>query len=385
MAPIMAAFSEAVHRERLDRARAVLRAAGFDGAVSVAPEHHYYFAGYDAWVGVNSPQALVFAAGGGEPVLVLRDVDRPLARETTWVSDVRTYRLHRDDPAGLIAEVARELGIGSGRVAVETRSYALPLAMGNTLADALAPVEIADGTELLGDLRVVKSEAELAYLRRAGTHARAGLEAARRSLRPGMSEIALAAEVEAAVRGSGSDYWAIPMELASGARGAGGHGTPRERIVEPGDLVHLEFAGVARRYHAVAIQTLAAGRPAAREAELYEIARRSLAAGIAAVAPGVPGAAIEEASLEPLVREGLERHAMMRFGYGVGIAYPPIWLETLEIGRGSDRRLEPGMVFVLHACLELEEEGLGVVIGGTYALGPQGLEMLAGAGAVALC
>jgi hypothetical protein len=75
---------------------------------------------------------------------------------------------------------------------------------------------------------------------------------------------------------------------------------------------------------------------------------------------------------------------MMRFGYGVGVAYPPIWLETLQISRGSARRLDPGMVFVLHACVELVDEGIGVIQGGTYLLTTRGLEMLAGAGDVDL-
>jgi Xaa-Pro aminopeptidase len=186
------------------------------------------------------------------------------------------------------------------------------------------------------------------------------------------------------MRTAGSDYWAIPTELASGPRTPGGHATPRDRVIEPGDLVHLEFAGVARRYHAVAIQTLAAGEPSRRAREVYRLTRESLRAGLRAVRPGVPASAVEEASLEPLREAGLEATAMMRFGYGVGIAYPPIWLETLQISRGVDRRLEPGMVFVLHACVELIEEGLGVIIGGTYALGPSGLELLSGAGDVDL-
>jgi Xaa-Pro dipeptidase len=74
----------------------------------------------------------------------------------------------------------------------------------------------------------------------------------------------------------------------------------------------------------------------------------------------------------------------MRFGYGIGIAYPPIWLEPLQISRGSDQRLAPGMVFVLHAYIQLLEEGLGVIQGGTYALTDKGLEMLVGGGDVAL-
>jgi len=384
MTPPFAAFAEAEHRERLARARRRLGEAGFAGCVSVAPEHHYYLAGYDTWVSVNSPQALVFRTDGGEPTLVLRDVDRALALETSWVRDLRTYRLLAEDPAGLIADVAREHGLREGRLAVEQESYALPAALGLRLSRALAPARLEDATELLGDLRLPKSAAELAYLRQAAGHAAVGLDAVRTALRPGMTEIALAGRVEAAMRATGGDYPAIPTELTSGPRTPGGHGTPRERVIESGDLVHLEFAGVARRYHAVAIQTLAAGEPSRRAREVYRLTRESLRAGVRAVRPGVPAEAVEEASLEPLRTAGLEAAAMMRFGYGVGVAYPPIWLETLQISRGVTRRLEPGMVFVLHACVELVDEGIGVIMGGTYALTASGLEMLVGAGDVDL-
>jgi Xaa-Pro aminopeptidase len=155
-------------------------------------------------------------------------------------------------------------------------------------------------------------------------------------------------------------------------------------VIESGDLVHLEFAGVHRRYHAAAIHTFAAGEPGKRAREIYDLGRASLAAGIAACRPGAPVAAVEEASLVPLRAVGLEGAALMRFGYGIGISYPPIWLEPLQISRGVDMRLETGMVFVLHAYLQLLEERLGVIQGGTYALTPGGLEMLVGGGDVPL-
>jgi Xaa-Pro aminopeptidase len=382
--PPYAAFPESEHRERLGRARQALRRAGFAGCVSVAPEHLYYLAGYDAWVSVNSPQALVFGTGEDDPTLVLRDVDRPLAGETAWVGDLRTYRLGLDDPAALVAAVARDKGFRDGRIAVELHSYALTYGPGARLSAALAPARIEDATALLGELRILKSAREMAYLREAARYAGVGLDAARTALRPGVTEIALAAAIEGAMRHAGSDFWSIPTELASGPRTPGGHATPRERRIEPGDLVHLEFAGVARRYHAVAIHTLACGTPGPRARELYALAQESLRAGIRAVRPGVPAGGVEEASLEPLRKAGLAHAAMMRFGYGIGIAYPPIWLETLELSRGADRPLEPGMVFVLHACLELPEEGIGIVQGGTYALTPAGLEMLVGGGDVDL-
>lgn len=380
MNPAFTAFTEAEHRERLDRARVSLKAAGFDACVSVAAEHQYYLGGYDSWVAVNSPQALVFMADGGEPTLVMRNVDLSLALETTWVEDIRTYHLHTEDAAGMIAAVAREKGLGDGRVAVEMQSHALPHALGNALAAALAPARMEDGTELLGELRLLKSAREMAYLEEAAGYAAIGLDAARRNLAPGITEIALAGRIEAAMREAGSDFWAIPTELASGPRSAGGHGTPRERAIETGDLVHFEFAGVSKRYHATAIHTVALGDPGPRAREVYDLTRESLRAGAAAVKIGAAVHDIEEASLAPLRASGMDKHATMRFGYGIGIAYPPLWLETLQISRGFDRRMAPGMVFVLHACIELVEEGLGVILGGTYALEESGLRLLAGGG-----
>ena len=384
MSVTYAAFPESEHRERLARARKILQQNDIKCCISVAPEHLYYFAGYDSWVSVNSPQALIFMADGGEPTLVVRDVDLALPRETSWVSDVRSYHLSSDDVPALIASVAREKGLASGMVAVETQSYALPYALGQAFARALAPAAVVDTTDLMGATRLIKSAREMDYLRQAARYAQSGLDAARRALKPGITEIALAAAVEGGMRGAGSDYWSIPTELASGPRTAGGHATARERVIESGDLVHLEFAGVHRRYHAAAIHTFAVGQPSKRAREVYGLCRTSLAAGMAAIRPGVPVASVEEASLEPLRAVGLEGAALMRFGYGIGIAYPPIWLEPLQISRGIDQRLEPGMVFVLHAYLQFLEEGLGVIQGGTYALTENGLEMLVGGGDVAL-
>ena len=384
MRPTYAAFTESEHRQRLERARQVLRSNGIAVCISVAPEHLYYFGGYDSWVSVNSPQALVFAADGGEPTLVVRDVDLALPRETSWIDDIRSYHLVTDDVPGLIVEVAREKGLRDGKAAIESQSYALPFALGREIAEALAPANLVDCTASLSATRLIKSAAEMRYLEVAARYAGLGLDAARRALKPGMTEIALAGVVEAAMRAAGSDYWSIPTELSSGPRTPGGHATPRERLIEPGDLVHLEFAGVSQRYHAAAIHTMSPGQPSKQARDLYHCARQSLAAGIAAVRPGAPVADIEEASLEPLRKVGLEANAVMRFGYGIGIAYPPIWLEPLQITRGVDQVLQPGMVFVLHAYIQLLEEGLGVVQGGTYALTSSGLKMLVGGGDVPL-
>ena len=376
-----AVFTQTEHKNRLARARDRLAACGFEVCVSVAPETHYYLAGYDAWVGVNSPQALVFSISEEtEPTLIVRNVDTRLATETTWLSDIRNYQLFADDFSKLVAGIVREKGWTGGRIAMELQSYALNAALFAELASALKPAKISDATRLLGDLRIIKSKAEMCYVREAAGYANLGLDAAREALQAGVTEIEVAAAVEGTMRAAGSDYWAIPTEISSGTRTPGGHATPRERVIELGDIVHFEFAGVSCRYHATAVHTMACGAPNSRAAELYEIARASLAAGVSQCHAGAWVADIEEASLEPIRAAGLEAYANMRFGYGIGLAYPPVWLETLQISRGFEDRLAPGMVFVLHAYLQLDHENIGIIQGGTWALTTDGLEQLVGGG-----
>jgi len=97
--PEFAAFSTAEHAERLARARSALAEAGIDACVCVAPENLHYLAGFDS-ITYFSQQALVFSARGErEPTLIVRDVDLPLARETSWVDNVRTYHLHAGAPS----------------------------------------------------------------------------------------------------------------------------------------------------------------------------------------------------------------------------------------------------------------------------------------------
>jgi Xaa-Pro dipeptidase len=97
-------------------------------------------------------------------------------------------------------------------------------------------------------------------------------------------------------------------------------------------------------------------------------------------APGVAAADIEAPALDILRREGLGDGFKMRFGYGVGIGYPPSWLEPLKITRTSRDILRPGTTFVLHACLLDEAERTGVLVGGTYAITTTTFELLSGAG-----
>lgn len=371
------------HAGRRARVCRDLAAAGLDACVVLAPDTQLWLCGLDSFISGVLPQALVLAPDE-DPTLVVWDADLPLARDTSTIEDIRSYRFGVEDPAAAFAVVVGEKAPGAQQVGFDGASRAVPHALGIALGKAVAPTQLVDCSTLLAEARMVKSLLELELLRRAGQHAEAGLRAAREHARPGVSERRLAAEVEYAMRRSGSDYPSIPTELTSGPRSVFGHGTPTDRLLEPGDLVHVEIGGVEARYNAVGIQTFCLGEPPPAGARLYKVALDCLQAGLAAIEPGIEARAVEAPALAVLREAGMGDAFKMRFGYGVGLGYPPTWLDPLEITRTSTQRLVAGSTFVLHACLLDEQAPLGVLVGGTYAMSEDGLEQLAGAGAVEL-
>jgi Xaa-Pro aminopeptidase len=357
-----------------------------DCFICMAPESQFYLTGYDTFLGATLPQAVIFTAHADEPTFLLWDADIAIAYESTWVSDLRTYRFGVDQPVDRMAGIVHEKAPHATRVAIDASTSAVSYGLGKELEAALSGVTLVDGTLLLANLRVVKSPTEIALMRKAGGYARLGLAAAKQHARPGLTEIALAAEIEYAMRKGGSDYWSIPTEMATGTRSICGHGTPRHRPLEAGDFIHLEIGGVENRYNAVGIQTFVVpGKPpSSAGVDLYNVALKTLRAGLATIRPGVVAAEVEEPALTILRAAGLGDNFKMRFGYGVGIGYPPSWLEPLKITRTSDQRLEVGMTFVLHSCLLDDANSLGVLVGGTYVVTDDGYELLSGSGAVEL-
>jgi Xaa-Pro aminopeptidase len=372
---------------RLARVRRTMVAGGINALIVMAPDSQYWLCGLESFIsGVLSQALIVPADDDRQMVLVVWDADAPLGRATAIVEQIHGYRFGVDDPVEAFRAALDACAPSAEVVGFDAASRAVPHTLGTRLVAALAPARCVDCSALLADARLVKSENELAFLRRAGAFAQAGLQAALEHARPGITERRLAAKIEYAMRSAGSDYPSIPTELTSGPRSALVHGTPSHRTLEGGDLVHVEVGGVERRYNAVGLQTFHMGGAPAPSAgvRLYEVAQACLHAGLDAIRPGIEAHAVEAPALAVLRDAGLGDGFQMRFGYGVGAGYPPTWLDPFQITRTSVQKLEPGIAFVLHACLLDEIAQVGVVVGGTYAMTEAGVELLAGAGAVDL-
>jgi len=130
-----------------------------------------------------------------------------------------------------------------------------------------------------------------------------------------------------------------------------------------------EFAGVSHRYHTAVMQIASLGRRSGTLVRMNDIGKSAMAAGLAAGKPGRPVGDMERAAFAVVREMGRDPGVLMRYGYGIGIAYPPSWLEPLHVISESDDVLEVGMTLMLHV--------LG--IGGTYEVTVDGPKLLCGA------
>jgi Xaa-Pro aminopeptidase len=193
----------------------------------------------------------------------------------------------------------------------------------------------------LRDLRSRKSPAEVAALREAGAAIDRVHAAVPGWLRPGRTELEVAADVAAAITSEGharTDF----VIIASGPNAASPHHEPSGRVLQPGDAVVVDIGGtMPSGYCSDCTRVYAIGNPPAEFTAYYRVLRDAQEAACAAVRPGVSAEAVDAAARTPITQAGYGPQFVHRTGHGIG-------LETHEdpyIVAGNAEPLAPGMAF----------------------------------------
>ena len=236
-------------------------------------------------------------------------------------------------------------------------------------------IEFRSTERVVEQLRMVKDEFEVAKLSEGARRLSAVADATFAAARPGMSERALAAVLEAAMREAGFDRLAFDTIVASGPHAALPHYRAGDRILARGDLLVLDFGGVLDGYCCDLTRTVSVGPPSAESQRLHDAVRAAQQAAIAAVRPGVEASAVDAAARSVLQARGLGD----AFGHGTGHG---LGLEVHEEPRISQRRggtppvaLAPGMVFTVEPGAYLPGFG-GVRIEDDVLVTESGCEVL---------
>jgi Xaa-Pro aminopeptidase len=369
LAPRMAVALEE-YQERLSRTRAWMRSQGIDLLLLTQPEHYNWLSGYEPTSAFYF-QVLVVAVSEEAPLTQLCNrTELLLCEETCWVGDIRTIWTYEDQTAALL-EVLRERGLdGVGRIGLNLSSYHLKPRYALELMRALPNAEMVDVCEALDDLRLVKSPAEIALLRKAAHVADAGVGAGIEAIRAGVVDFDVMAAIQAAVARAGGEFPAYPTLVD--ARGTL-HGTPVGRVLGDGDVVYLEVSGVVRRYHCNISRTVVVGEPSPRVRKLYGVVEDALHRATEALRPGTSVAEIVE--LVEGCHRGYEQNTWGRIGFSMEIAYPPIWIGALSLMRGDPHTIEAGMVITIEPGLSYSD-GVTMMLGNNVLITEEGPEVL---------
>lgn len=346
-------------QERLQRLQAMLVKRHLDAVVVQKPENIWYISGFTGAEGL-----LLVPAVAGESFLItdFRYVEQA-AQEAPHFTVVKAVGPLIDTLVQLVEHR------GWQRLGLED-DYATIGWLGQ-LQRGLPRVEW-DGVTL-DRLRIVKDAQEIRRLRRAVDIADAAFAHILTFLRPGVSEKAVAAELEYAMRRQGAEKPAFDTIVASGVRGSLPHGTATDKVLAEGELVTMDFGAVYEGYHSDITRTVVLGRATDRQRQVYNTVLTAQRKGIAAVKPGLTGRQIDAVARDYIAAAGYGKYFGHALGHGVGLAIH----EEPRLSATYDDVLTVGMVVTVEPGIYLPGWG-GVRIEDLVVLTPNGCEVLTG-------
>jgi Xaa-Pro dipeptidase len=365
----LAARRKAAADELADRA--------LDGLLVFRQESMYYLTGYDTF-GYVFFQCLYMGADGETLTLLTRTPDVRQAEHTSVIEDIRVwYDAEGVDPAQDLKEILEEHGCRGERLGIETDAYGLT---GYNLKRVEAALdgfcELVEASDLVTRLRMVKSPAEIEYVREAARLADLGLDRAVEVAAPGGFEGEVLAALQGAIFEGGGDFPANEVIIGSGPRALLFRYAAGMRRMDSVDQLSLEWAGSYRHYHAAMMRTLAVGEASSYQRHLHSVVCEALEEMTGALTPGRPVGEVDDAHRRVLDDAGLEKHRFAACGYSLGTTFSPNWMDRPMLYAGNPVPAEPGMVFFLHCIVVDSERGVAMSMGRTCLVTVAGRESL---------
>jgi len=201
--------------------------------VAGAPEGEIYAKEMSAWNDYRNIKEFLC-------VTVPDEIDYPLA-EFSSLEDILSEILHDGKRLALVGLMD------------------IPAPIFERVKKAVPGLEIEDGSDILNDMRLIKSEAEISCLREAGRIACLGYKKLIETAVPGNTELMAAGAAEGAARMAGAEAITF-MVLGSGGRVATIIGRPTEKVIKDGDMIMAAMAVQYQGYVATVEFPFVAGR-----------------------------------------------------------------------------------------------------------------------------
>ena len=359
-------FEPGEYQRRLAAVRQSMAERGLDLLIVSKTPNIGYLTGYDTQMPLGYSVLLVGATG--EPTLHCSELEAPCMLLNGNVRDIEVFDWHAAADTGTdLARIVQERGYGSATIGIEMgfaenfASGALDAKSYVALTGLCPEATFVDTTTLILETRLIKSPAEIEYMRTAGSYTGIGLDAAMDAAGDGATDNDVMAAVYGAMVAAGCELMSTdPMVMAGERTGWMPHLAYRRVRMSQGDPVYVELTGTHFRYNAPGMRSASIGPPSADVRRLADASLATVDLLLGEIRPGRTGDDVARAAKVGLasVPDAFFHGA---FGYSIGMGFQPAWTECpFYLSEGNERELEPRMAFHLAICLWIAgERGIG--------------------------
>nr|MBC7245997.1 aminopeptidase P family protein [Chloroflexota bacterium] len=268
-----------------------------------------------------------------------------------WFDSVRLI-LESEEPEQVMRQVISRFDLRGKRVALDDRAWAQTvLAFRRLLPDA----EFVLASAVVEPMRMIKEEAAIELMRKAGQITDGAFQRAIAMLKPGITELEVAREIDYQLKLLGADY----TSFATGVRFTGPNQTTPEalgrattRKLSPGDSVTFDFGCVYQGYCSDFGRSAFVGDPPAEYVKIHEIVLRAQREAMQAMKAGqITASQANRIARSIIEAEGYGEYFTHRLGHGIGITvHEEPFLDTV-----NQTVLQANMTFTVEPSIRIPD------------------------------
>jgi Xaa-Pro aminopeptidase len=349
-------ISESEYRRRIEAVRKVLQRRRLDALYLTNATSIFYLTGY-SFISTERPAALVIPLDGKTTFMgpLLEKDHVPL--KTGLIEEVKTYLDYPGEkhPIEHFAEFLKEIGLAKKRIGVDNKAGAAGMwgYKGPPITRKLPEAKFVDMADLVPNMRLIKSPAEVALTRESAKWANLAVALLQEYATEGAwdVEVALAASLDASSimkKTLGVDFEPLRniFPVSAGFRGQIGemsaipHAIGTKRKIRNGDVIIAEASVEIGGYSCELERTMIVGKPSAKQKRYFKVMTKAQEAAIQKIKEGVECGEVDKASMAVFKKAGLIHLVKHHTGHGLGLeGHEPPWLDM-----GNKERLKAGMV-----------------------------------------